>query len=120
MTNHPYTILGYQGKQVRDNIHSYDLVRMFEEFVENPRAGAVYNAGGGRASNCSMLEAVEMCEQLTGRRMNLTYSTENRIGDHIWYISNLKKFKRDYPRWQHSYSVPDILAEIHKANRNDG
>ena len=117
MTNHPYTILGYQGKQVRDNIHSYDLVRMFEEFIERPRPGAVYNAGGGRESNCSMLEAVEMCEHLTGRRINLTYSSENRIGDHIWYISNLKKFKRDYPRWKHSYSVPDILAEIHQANK---
>jgi CDP-paratose 2-epimerase len=117
MTGHPYTILGYQGKQVRDNIHSYDLVRMFEEFIENPRAGVVYNAGGGRDSNCSMLEAVEMCEVLTDRRMNVTYSPDNRIGDHIWYISNLKKFKNDYPRWECSYAVPDILAEIHQANR---
>jgi CDP-paratose 2-epimerase len=117
MTGHPYTILGYQGKQVRDNIHSYDLVRMFEEFIENPRPGAVYNAGGGRDSNCSMLEAVEMCEALTGRQMNLTYAAENRIGDHIWYISNLRKFKNDYPRWNSSYTVPDILAEIHQANK---
>lgn len=117
VTNHPYTVFGYRGKQVRDNIHSYDLVRMFEEFIENPRAGAVYNAGGGRHSNCSMLEAVEMCEELTGNRMNLTYSAENRIGDHIWYISNLGKFKRDYPRWKCNYSLPDILAEIYQANR---
>jgi len=117
MTNHPYTVLGYQGKQVRDNIHSYDLVRMFEEFIENPRPGAVYNAGGGRESNCSMLEAVEMCQELTGNRMNLTYSAENRIGDHIWYISNLRKFKNDYPRWKSTYTVPDILAEIYQANR---
>jgi CDP-paratose 2-epimerase len=117
VSNQPYTILGYRGKQVRDNIHSYDLVRMFEEFIENPRAGAVYNAGGGRDSNCSMLEAVEMCQELTGNRMNLTYSEENRIGDHIWYISNLRKFKNDYPRWKCLYSVPDILAEVYQANR---
>jgi CDP-paratose 2-epimerase len=117
VTNHPYTVLGYRGKQVRDNIHSYDLVRMFEEFIDNPRAGAVYNAGGGRDSNCSMLEAVEMCQELTGRQMNLTYSEENRIGDHIWYISNLKKFKTDYPRWKCRYTVPDILAEVYQANR---
>jgi len=117
VTNNSYTVFGYQGKQVRDNIHSYDLVRMFDEFIENPRAGAVYNAGGGRESNCSMLEAVQMCEELTGNRMNLTYSAENRIGDHIWYISNLKKFKTDYPRWKSNYTVPDILGEIYQTNR---
>jgi CDP-paratose 2-epimerase len=117
VTNHPYTVLGYRGKQVRDNIHSYDLVRMFAEYIGNPRAGAVYNAGGGRESNCSMIEAVEMCQDLTGSRMNLTYSAENRIGDHIWYISNLKKFKNDYPRWRCNFTVPDILAEIYQTNR---
>src|SRR5687767_6067925 len=78
VTNHPYTIFGYGGKQVRDNIHSYDLVRMFDEFIENPSCGAVYNAGGGRDSNCSMLEAVEMCENLTGNKMKLTYSKIGR------------------------------------------
>jgi len=117
VTNQPYTVLGYYGKQVRDNIHSYDLVRMFEAFIESPRAGAVYNAGGGRESNCSIREAVRMCEELTGKRMNLTYSAENRIGDHIWYISNLKKFKTDYPGWKSSYTMPDILAEIYENNR---
>jgi CDP-paratose 2-epimerase len=117
VTGHPYTVLGYLGKQVRDNIHSYDLVRMFEEVIENPRSGAVYNAGGGRENNCSIREAVAMCEELTGNRMHLSYSQENRIGDHIWYISNLKKFKTDYPRWNFTYTMPDILAEIYETNR---
>jgi CDP-paratose 2-epimerase len=117
VTGHPYTVLGYLGKQVRDNIHSYDLVRMFEEVIENPRSGAVYNAGGGGENNCSIREAVAMCEELTGNRMHLSYSQENRIGDHIWYISNLKKFKTDYPRWNFTYTMPDILAEIYETNR---
>jgi CDP-paratose 2-epimerase len=116
-TDQPYTVFGYKGKQVRDNIHSYDLVRMFEEFIESPRSGEVYNAGGGRFSNCSLLEAVELCQQLTGRAMRLVYSEENRIGDHIWYISNLEKFKRHYPHWKWTYSVLDILAEIYEANQ---
>jgi CDP-paratose 2-epimerase len=117
ITSQPYTIFGYYGKQVRDNIHSYDLVRMFEEFIENPRPAAVYNAGGGRESNCSLREAVRMCEELTGNRMNLTYSAENRNGDHVWYISNLKKFKLDYPRWRSTHTMPEILAEIYETNR---
>jgi len=116
ITNQPYTIFGYQGKQVRDNIHSFDLVRMFEEFIENPRPAAVYNVGGGRASNCSIREAVRMCEELTGNRMNLIYSTENRIGDHIWYISNVSKFKHDYPGWKCTFTMPEILAEIYETN----
>lgn len=117
MTGTPYTVFGYLGKQVRDNIHSYDLVRMFEEFIANPRCGEVYNAGGGRESNCSMIEAIEICEELIGKRMETRYSDDNRIGDHIWYISNLRKFREHYSRWQISYTVPDILREIHEANR---
>lgn len=117
VTNQPYTVFGYKGKQVRDNIHSYDLVRMFEEFIEAPRTGEVYNAGGGRFSNCSLIEAVEMCEELTGRKMNLAHSEQNRIGDHIWYISSVEKFKKHYPRWDYSYTVTDILAEILEANK---
>jgi CDP-paratose 2-epimerase len=89
---------------------------MFEEFIDNPKPGAVYNAGGGRESNCSLREAVRMCEELTGERMNLTYSTENRIGDHIWYISNLGRFKQDYPRWKCTYTMPEILGEIYERN----
>ncbi|HEX6188085.1 MAG TPA: NAD-dependent epimerase/dehydratase family protein [Pyrinomonadaceae bacterium] len=117
-TNQPYTVFGYHGKQVRDNIHSYDLVRMFEEFIANPRAAAVYNVGGGRESNCSIREAVQMCEELTGNRMNLTYASENRVGDHIWYISNLNKFKQDYPQWKCTYTMPEIMAEIYERNRS--
>jgi CDP-paratose 2-epimerase len=117
VTNQPYTVFGYRGKQVRDNIHSYDLVRMFEAFIENPRPAAVYNVGGGRESNCSIREAVRMCEELTGNRMNLNYSSENRIGDHIWYISNLRRFKADYPRWKCNYTMPEIMAEIYETNR---
>jgi CDP-paratose 2-epimerase len=117
VTDQPYTVFGYKGKQVRDNIHSHDLVRMFDEFIEAPRCGEVYNAGGGRFSNCSLLEAVELCEELTGRPMKLIYSEENRAGDHIWYISSLEKFMRHYPRWRWTSTVTDILAEIHQANR---
>ena len=116
VTNESYTVFGYYGKQVRDNIHSYDLVRMFEEFIDNPKPGAVYNAGGGRESNCSLREAVRMCEELTGERMNLTYSTESRVGDHIWYISNLGRFKHDYPRWKCTYTMSEILGEIYERN----
>ena len=88
-----YTIFGYNGKQVRDNIHSWDLVNMFWHFYQNPRPGEVYNAGGGRFSNCSMLEGITLCEEITGNKMNYSYSETNRIGDHIWYISDLSKFK---------------------------
>ncbi len=114
----PYTVFGYKGKQVRDNIHSYDLVRMFEQFIESPRRGEAYNAGGGRHSNCSLLEAVEMCEELTGNRMRLIHTDENRVGDHIWYISSLRKFMSHYPRWRCTYTVPDILAEMYEANKD--
>jgi len=118
VANQPYTVFGYKGKQVRDNIHSYDLVRMFEEFIENPRSGEVYNAGGARHSNCSLLEAVDMCQRLTGSEMQLVRSEQNRIGDHIWYISSVEKFKQHYPNWDFTYTVPDILAEIFEANKD--
>ncbi len=107
-----YTIFGYKGKQVRDNIHSYDLVNMFWHFYQNPRAGEVYNAGGGRYSNCSMLEAIDLCEEITGNKMNYSYSETNRIGDHIWYISNLNKFKEHYPCWDWQYNLNETLAEM--------
>ena len=118
VANQPYTVFGYKGKQVRDNIHSYDLVRMFEEFIESPRSGEVYNAGGARHSNCSLLEAVDMCQRLTGSEMQLVRSEQNRIGDHIWYISSVEKFKQHYPNWDFTYTVPDILAEIFEANKD--
>lgn len=110
----PYTIFGYKGKQVRDNIHSLDLVRMFWEFYQKPKPGEVYNAGGGRSSNCSMLEAIDLCEHISGNKMDVSYSENNRIGDHIWWVSDTSKFKRDYPNWQQQYTVEHILEEIHQ------
>jgi CDP-paratose 2-epimerase len=115
ITGDKYTIFGYEGKQVRDNIHSWDLVNMFWHFHQNPRQGEVYNAGGGRYSNCSMAEAIEMCESITGKKMNYEYSETNRIGDHIWWISDVSKFKKHYPAWDHKYNIHDILNQIHTA-----
>ena len=112
----PYTVFGYGGKQVRDNIHSADLVRAFGEFKRAPRSGAVYNIGGGRRSNCSMLEAIEMCERIAGRELNWELSGEARKGDHRWWISDLAPFQRDYPGWQMEYDVEAILREIHQHN----
>lgn len=110
-----YTVFGYKGKQVRDNIHSYDLVNMFWHFYQNPKSGEVYNAGGGRFSNCSMVEAIEMCERITGNKMNFSYKDSNRIGDHIWWISDLSKFRAHYPNWHWKYNVEDILTQMHRA-----
>jgi CDP-paratose 2-epimerase len=110
--NH-YNILGYKGKQVRDNIHAYDMVNMFYHFYLSPGQGEVYNAGGSRHSNCSILEAVALCEEITGKRMNSTYSDNNRIGDHIWYISDVSKFKSRYPDWKYKYDLNDILVQIY-------
>ncbi len=115
ITGDQYTVFGYKGKQVRDNIHSYDLVNMFWEFYKNPRAGEVYNAGGGRHSNCSMLEAIALCEQITEKKMNYIYSEDNRIGDHIWWISDVSKFKEHYPGWNWKYGLMDILVQINEA-----
>ncbi len=108
-----YTIFGYKGKQVRDNIHSYDLINMFWHFYQNPRNGEVYNAGGSRHSNCSMQEAIELCTNISGNKMNYSYAESNRIGDHIWYISDVRKFQEHYPDWQYKYDLNDILSQIH-------
>lgn len=116
-TGTPYTIYGYKGKQVRDNIHSADLIRAFYEFYQAPRIAEVYNMGGGRVSNCSMLEAIELCQQITGHALTWRYSAENRMGDHIWWISGLQKFQSHYPAWQIQYDVPTILREMYEANR---
>jgi len=110
-----YTIFGYKGKQVRDNIHSFDLVNMFWSFYLNPRKGEVYNAGGARHSNCSMMEAIVMCENLTGKKMNYKYDDTNRIGDHIWYISDVQKFKNHYPDWNFKFDLNDILTQMYDA-----
>jgi CDP-paratose 2-epimerase len=116
-TGSPYTVFGYKGKQVRDNIHSADLINAFYEFFKHPRSGEVYNMGGGRFSNCSMLEAIQQCQEITGREMKWTYTDKNRIGDHIWYISDLDKFKAHYPGWQMKYDVPAILREMYELDQ---
>jgi CDP-paratose 2-epimerase len=117
ITGDPYTIFGYKGKQVRDNIHSFDLVNMFWNFYENPRPGEVYNAGGGRFANCSMLEAIALCEKIAGKKMNTTYSDQARAGDHIWWISDLSKFKKHYPSWRPRYDLEKTLRQIHDSMR---
>jgi CDP-paratose 2-epimerase len=111
----PYRIFGYKGKQVRDNIHSSDLVSAFLAFYENPRSGEVYNIGGSRYSNCSMLEAIRIGESLSGNKLDFTYLEDNRIGDHIWYISDVRRFQSHYPDWNYRYSIDDILREIFEA-----
>ena len=108
----PYTIFGYKGKQVRDNIHAHDLVNMFWHYHQNPRMGEVYNAGGGIEANISMQEAITKIEALTGNKGNITYSDEARVGDHIWYVSDLTKFKSHYPEWNLTYSIDDLLKEM--------
>jgi len=107
-----YTIFGYKGKQVRDNIHSHDLVNAFWHFYQNPRSGEVYNIGGARNSNISMLEAIEKIEILLNRKANYELSEENRIGDHIWYVSDVSKFKSHYPDWKFEYDIDAILKEM--------
>src|SRR5208337_2780901 len=98
-----YRIFGYKGKQVRDNIHSHDLVEAFHQFFKAPRSGEVYNMGGSRHSNCSMREAIALCEQIAGKKMNSTYVETNRIGDHIWWISDVRRFQSHYPLWKYQY-----------------
>jgi len=113
VTRTPYTIYGYKGKQVRDNIHNHDLVRCFEHVFAAPRVAEVYNIGGSRHSNCSMLEAIALCEELTGRKMTVSYKDDNRIGDHIWWISDVSRFQQHYPGWDFEYGIREILVQIH-------
>jgi CDP-paratose 2-epimerase len=113
ITGDHYTIFGYKGKQVRDNIHSYDLVNMFWHFYKNPRSGEVYNAGGSRFSNCSMIEAIEICQRITGKKLSYSLSEKNRVGDHIWYISDVSLFKAHYPEWEYKFGLEETLIEIH-------
>ena len=110
-TNTPYKIYGYGGKQVRDNIHAADLVSAFDCFYNNPRAGEVYNIGGGVHSNCSVLEAIELCEEITGKKIPISYG-EARTGDHKWWISDIWKFKKDYPQWNYKYCLEDIVRDL--------
>jgi CDP-paratose 2-epimerase len=117
LSGQAYTVYGYKGKQVRDNIHSFDVVRAFEEFARNPRSGEVYNLGGGRANSVSILEAIARVEALTGRKINWTYSEQPRKGDHICYISNVAKLKGHYPGWSVTRRLDSILEEMVAAER---
>lgn len=117
VTSQKYTIYGYKGKQVRDNIHSLDLVNAFYCFYQQPRSSEVYNLGGGRQNSCSMLEAIKICEDIVGKQMNYDYSDGNRSGDHIWYISNLKKFKEHYPVWDLQFDLKTTIEQIFRYNR---
>jgi CDP-paratose 2-epimerase len=117
LTGRPYTIFGYKGKQVRDNIHSADLVSAFWHVFQNPRSGEAYNIGGSRHSNCSMLEAIYMTEELCGRRLQYTTSDEARSGDHIWWISDVRRFQSHYPGWRYQYDQKAILIEMVEARR---
>jgi CDP-paratose 2-epimerase len=116
VTGDHYTVHGYEGKQVRDNIHSADLVTAFTAFHDAPRAGAVYNIGGGRESNCSMLEAITLCEQIAKRTLDWDLNDAPRVGDHRWWISDLDEFRRDYPGWTLNYGIEEILREIYDHN----
>lgn len=110
----PYTIFGYKGKQVRDQIHSEDVVKAFERFIQAPRSGQVYNLGGGRSNSASILECIDLLKELSGHEVKYSLSETNRIGDHICYISDLGKFKKDYPGWDISISLKEMLqAMIH-------
>ena len=125
VTEETYTIFGYKGKQVRDNIHSYDLVNCFYHFYQNPRAGEVYNMGGSRFSNCSMKEAIAISEKIVGKKLSYQYAEDNRIGDHIWYISDVTKFQSHYPKWKLTKGIEHILGEIfennvHRWNKKSG
>ena len=115
VTGRPYRVFGYGGKQVRDNIHSADLVDAFAAFIRAPRAGEVYNIGGSRHSNCSMLEAINLCEEISGKRLSWKYEENNRIGDHIWWVSDVRKFQGHYPDWKFRYGLREILEEIYAA-----
>jgi CDP-paratose 2-epimerase len=115
VSGRPYRVFGYKGKQVRDNIHSFDLVEAFAEFIRAPRAAAVYNIGGSRHSNCSILEAIDLCQEISGKKLTWNYEETNRIGDHIWWISDVRAFQKDYPNWKFRYGLREILEEIHAA-----
>jgi len=117
MTRTPYTIFGYKGKQVRDAIHSHDLIQAFYEFFKAPRVAEVYNIGGGRYSNASVLEAIALAQEISGQEMVVSYDERNRIGDHIWWIGSNAKFQKHYPNWRLTYDVPRILREIYEENR---
>lgn len=114
LTGEKYTIFGYKGKQVRDNIHSYDLVKAFDCFLREPRCAEIYNMGGSRYSNCSILEAIRITEKIAGKKMNYVYNDLHRSGDHIWWISDVRKFQNHYPEWTYEYDMVKTIKEIVK------
>lgn len=114
----PYTIFGYKGKQVRDNIHSYDVVNAFYHYYLDPGKGEVYNLGGSRYNNCSILEAIDQIEFFSGKKSIISYDENNRKGDHIWYISDMTKFKNHYPLWRYEYSLNEILEDMVRVSQN--
>lgn len=116
MTGRDYVVFGYKGKQVRDAIHSSDVVRAFHEFFKSPRVAEVYNIGGGRFSNCSVLEAIELCQTISGKKLRWSYAKGNRIGDHVWWIGDNGRFQSHYPEWRVEHDVPSMLAEMREAN----
>jgi CDP-paratose 2-epimerase len=116
MTGARYTVYGYGGKQVRDVIHSADVLAAIDLLCESPRPGEVYNLGGGRGSNVSVVEAINLCQEITGRELAWDYRSENRIGDHVWWISDMAKFRDHYPSWKMKYDLVAIAREIHAEN----
>lgn len=115
VNNKPYRVFGYKGKQVRDNIHSKDLISCFWEFFKAPRQGEVYNMGGSRFANISMLEAITMIEEISGQKLNYTILDEARSGDHIWYVSDVRKFQQHYPNWNFEYDMRRTITEMIQA-----
>jgi CDP-paratose 2-epimerase len=116
----PYRVYGYKGKQVRDNIHSFDLINMFWHFFQKPRPGEIYNAGGSRHSHCSMREAIALCENVSSKKLDWTYCEDNRVGDHIWYVSDVRKFQAHYPDWSYRYDLQAIVEAIYQGWRERG
>ena len=112
LSKRKYSLIGYKGKQVRDNLHSNDLINCFWEFFKKPKKGAIYNIGGGRYSNCSILEAIEIIEKECQIQIKKNLIKSPRVGDHIWYISNNSKFKKDYPKWKQKYNTRKIITEL--------
>lgn len=117
VTKRPYTVFGYKGKQVRDNIHSHDLVNALWSYAQDPKPARVYNIGGSRFANCSMIEAIEACEQISGNRLEWSYTDENRIGDHMWWVSDITTFQKDYPDYKLTFDIQSTLADIHDAGK---
>jgi len=119
VNKNPYTVFGYKGKQVRDNIHSHDFVSAIWNYCNAPRPGKVYNMGGSTHSNVSMLEAIQKIQDISGCRLEYSVSENNRVGDHIWYVSDVRKFQADYPDWKYEYNIDSILKEMIEVAKND-